>query len=234
MTPLEEDYVASLESLGFNGNITVAKAQKKLQEERKTKITVNQNKILYDNIQKYLDYYNMAFPTKNVIPLSTMIKICEKYGLVFGKADLFVQEIPLENLKEIKEFDANAKKSTSKRVFLNPSNLMMYQGESSLDGYSDWGSNDITYHVSAPRSFFLQKSRGLIQTGAYLHIDEGESISKRMNTLKEERRIRKMARSFDPIVWASVKFPLGGGACVLVTKWGKEAEYPDFANPKEN
>jgi len=95
-TPIDEeknkDY-QKLIKLGFNNekNIKEHKQEvQKIEQSKKTKQTI--------------DYYSFKYPFNKFINEDSVVKICDKYGLLLTNVDRFIGSIPEKNQKEIINF----------------------------------------------------------------------------------------------------------------------------------
>lgn len=95
-TPIDEskaqDY-QKLINLGFNNekNISFYKEEvKKIEESKKIKSTI--------------EYYSFKYPFNKFINEYSVVRICEKYGLLLTNVDRFIGGIPEKNQKEIINF----------------------------------------------------------------------------------------------------------------------------------
>jgi hypothetical protein len=95
-TPIDESKAKDYEklmSLGFNSekNIKEHKEEiQKIEQSKKTKQTI--------------DYYSFKYPFNKFINEDSVVRICEKYGLLLTNVDRFIGSIPEKNQKEIINF----------------------------------------------------------------------------------------------------------------------------------
>jgi len=95
-TPIDESKAKDYEklmSLGFNSEKNIKEHKEELQkieESKKTKQTI--------------EYYSFKYPFNKFINEDSVIKICQKYGLLLTNVDRFIGGIPEKNQKEIINF----------------------------------------------------------------------------------------------------------------------------------
>lgn len=95
-TPIDESKVQdyqNLINLGFNNekNISNYKEEiKKIEESKK--------------IKSNIEYYSFKYPFNKFINEDSVIRICDKYGLLLTNVDRFIGGIPEKNQKEIINF----------------------------------------------------------------------------------------------------------------------------------
>jgi hypothetical protein len=91
--PIDESKVQDYENLiklGFNNekNIKEHKEEiQKIEQSKKTKQTI--------------EYYSFKYPFNKFINEDSVVRICEKYGLLLTNVDRFIGGIPEKNQKEI-------------------------------------------------------------------------------------------------------------------------------------
>lgn len=95
-TPIDESKIEDYQkliNLGFNNekNISNYKEEvKKIEESKK--------------IKSNIEYYSFKYPFNKFINEESVIRICEKYGLLLTNVDRFIGGIPEKNQKEIINF----------------------------------------------------------------------------------------------------------------------------------
>jgi hypothetical protein len=95
-TPIDESKIQdyqNLINLGFNNekNISNYKEEvKKIEESKK--------------IKSNIEYYSFKYPFNKFINEDSVVRICEKYGLLLTNVDRFIGGIPEKNQKEIINF----------------------------------------------------------------------------------------------------------------------------------
>jgi len=248
-------YLQKLKNIGFKNDIVLKWEEQNQQLEK--------DKFLTTEIRKVISYYKNVFTHQTILSVVDMINICEKYGLIFGKIEQFNEMVPEKNLSEMENFikmleNFNGKSFLPDTNWINGSmnmnktnDLHIYKGTNSffkvdenvlneksngsheiISGLSgnkfNFHKNGLNLYVTAPKNNFrLNKNQSII--GTCITTDKNFSVEHQQRKLELERRV-----VLDPIVWAHVKFPLIGGACIIITKWGEEASFPEFLNPIEN
>lgn len=57
------------------------------------------------NLIDAINYFSVKYPTYKFITQESVLKICQKYGLVYGPIDRYLGEVPEKNLKHIENFE---------------------------------------------------------------------------------------------------------------------------------
>lgn len=223
-----QEYRKRVERLGFTQNKIIhqhnkiAKTQEALEK--------------FKDISLAIKFYREKYPIYKVIPLTLMIKIAEKYNLFFSKNENYIGDIPLKNVKELERFVEYAKGYEVYVPAVRTNNILDIKSEtySSIEAnYSDYrhaapyNNREIDFYITAPRNQFRTHDN-LVTVGQYL-IEKQNIAQKTFDAIYAE-----LKRPKDPIVWIPVEFPMPGGACMIISKWGEEANYPEFTNPIEN
>lgn len=228
----ETKYFEKLKKLGFTNVDGV--------QEHQTKIsTLSQKNNLIKSVTDMMNFYGMNFPQYFIIPLKNMITVSEKYNLIFGPIGNFKNLIPEVNLDEIEQFQKHLKNALHKNFFIfnNKKNVIDNGADFSIK--ETYSSDNVYSHqlfITAPKEMFVLNSGDkiigstIVNDPAFNMLDNFKQVKKEMS----EERQRRLQLLRDPIIWTPVKFPFMGGACMIITKWGEEAKYPEFANPITN
>lgn len=94
------DKCKRLRSLGFSQTKEVIEAELEIQRLRDLKI-INENK---EKLIKAINYFKQKYPLYKFITEESVIKICSKYGLVYGEISRYKGTVPDKNLKDIENF----------------------------------------------------------------------------------------------------------------------------------
>lgn len=89
-----------LKNLGFTSAKEVLEADK---ENARISILQAEN-LAKSKLIEAINYFTAKYPMYKFITKESVIKICEKYGLIHGDAQNYIGTIPDKNLKEIEEF----------------------------------------------------------------------------------------------------------------------------------
>lgn len=92
----DSEIYRNLANLGFNNT-----------PQYKNIIQEESNQIKARSVSEKITYYAKHYPKNKFITYDKLIEICSKYGLIFGQADKFIGEIPIENARQIAEFVYN-------------------------------------------------------------------------------------------------------------------------------
>lgn len=89
-----------LMQLGFTNSKEVKEAQKEIIRLEKLKAENAKKQDLIEAI----NYFSVKYPTYKFITQDSVLKICKKYGLVYGEISRYLGEVPEKNLKHIENF----------------------------------------------------------------------------------------------------------------------------------
>jgi len=214
------DYGRRLKKFDFGNDLL------KKEEEKQDEIRRNQerNKL----ISVINDKYSKEYPNYVIIPLPDLTKILEKYDLYSSDTRHYSKFIPQKNLIAMEEF---WEKSDSKLGFgnfnlydinsLNISSLSELEYYKKRDSY--WGGEkdritEKSLQIIAPLNEFTIGKEEKVIGNFIVHDKEFD-----------EKNIKKpIPINLDPIVWMPLKYPVAGGAALIVTQWGPEADLPEF------
>ena len=201
-----------LANLGFTSAKTVQESKE--EQKRLDKIAEeNANKQLLVNA---IEYFSNKYPLYRFITMSSINRICEKYGLKHGAVYLYEGEVPDKNLNEIE----NAKIDDNDRVYAANSEYSSGKQFFSKKEYDDYRRSDNNYLryygwdklgfiIAAPRKDF------------------------RSNTHVEGNQIMEKPVPLDPIVMMPVMFE-SKVFYLIISAWGDEASDPEVVNMINN
>ena len=219
------NYYERLRSLGFS---SICGIDKTIQQKNEYSNFLRFKKTITD----FLNFYKNIFPLYRIISLKDMILINEKYKLISGNSKHYINPIPIKNLQDIEKFKHEYLR-IEKGIFEDTINPLLIQARNSLNSHYNTFSQ---LYITAPKSHFKLNASSTV-IGTIIHEDSILNINESVISIKkeiEEEKRKIKERVLDPIVWTPVSFPLLGGACVIITKWGEEASYPEFINGIEN
>ena len=99
--PINEEKVndyQKLIKLGFNNEKNIINHKEELKKIEESK-----------KIKSIIEYYSFKYPFNKFINEESVIRICEKYGLILTSVDRFIGSIPEKNQKEIINFKVDKK-----------------------------------------------------------------------------------------------------------------------------
>ena len=94
----DEDEVKELEQLGFTSIGKVVESKEKSRKKSEAQV-----------LAKKVIYYKQKYPENVFITQDKLEYICEKYGLVIGKPNEFIGNVPQKNRKDMLSFKVNEK-----------------------------------------------------------------------------------------------------------------------------
>lgn len=171
-----------------------------------------------------VDYYKERYPLHKFIHADNVEKLCEKYGLVFGEAYLYIGDVPMKNLKEMKAFkDLKPVREEDQVYVAIHGDRHSYYGEPRYydketyatisEQHNEWGSVRKTgicdhFFICAPQKEMDMRHR---------------RVNSRYQVVSEVRP------PDDPVVLYRVK-----EGFLIVTAWGPEASDPQVLNEIHN
>jgi len=230
------EYFNRLTNVGFNSVIGIQSTKQKAEE-------IAKNKRVKESYETILNHYKQNFPQYHIISLKDMITVCEKYGLIFGGTNNYKKLIPEKNLQDVEEFFCHMESYVAKKgkqIYQQYRTPLLNTAEFSLDDYNRFGYKDANLQITAPKNHFLLHNGDkiiehcIVKDGDFDTTKVFKKSRGDQEAAREERRAFRRLLMTDPIIWVPIRFPMQGGACMIITKWGEEASYPEFANPIEN
>ena len=94
------DKCNKLRALGFTNTKEVIEAQSEISRLDKLK-TENAKK---QDLINAIDYFSVNYPNYKFITEDSVLKICEKYGLVYSTVNHYIGTVPDKNLQHIQDF----------------------------------------------------------------------------------------------------------------------------------
>ena len=89
-----------LKALGFNNTKEVKEATLELERLDILKKENEENKQLIEAV----NYFSFKYPNYKFITEDSVIKICEKYNLVYANCDKYIGTVPSKNIKDMENF----------------------------------------------------------------------------------------------------------------------------------
>lgn len=112
------DKCERLKKLGFTNTKEVKEAEAEIERLKQLKIE-NENKA---TLIQAIEYFSVRYPQYKFITEDSVLKICNKYGLVYGEISRYIGDVPEKNLRHIEQFEVDVKDE-----------CFYYE-----HGYSDW------------------------------------------------------------------------------------------------
>lgn len=198
----------------------------------------NKNKLV---LQRAINHFSFHYPNYKFITENSVIKICEKYGLIYGSSYRFIGSVPLRNMEEIKKLSVRPEDEAI---------LIYTDGCANYDLYEKFRQ--------AGREFqYMDDSRGLYGTVSEFNefVDEHKAKKEKKHIHepymqpanfeiaapasdfdKQWAKVQgaKLVESYpDPVVLKPVIFE-GKKHYLIVTAWGPEASDELVVNQKMN
>lgn len=208
-----------LQNLGFSGTKEVLEANEELLRIKKLE---DENKLKIDLIQA-IEYFSIKYPQYKFITEESVIKICEKYGLIYGEVSKYKGIVPDKNLKQMEEFQIDKLDqcclqtrtfyhfgSKEKKIINYNTYLSRKDHNNSLDRYEYYDYTICPLEIAGPAKDFYT---------------DGMQIT----NFKLEEKIQIP----DPVVLQPV-FYKDKKYFLIVTAWGLEAYDENVVNHKMN
>lgn len=230
-----------LKQLGFTQSLecTTAEAESKRIEA-----------IMKENLDKKeiadaVEYFNIHYPNNKFITEQSVIKICNKYGLIYGPINIYIGTVPTKNMNEIANFKAKQedlimgttdwqnkfKKSNS---YYNIKQLAEKEAEERKRIIGDIHSPDYwsRRHLISGNNYRYQVELERYKPAPLEIAAPAKDFNLDGYTVVKGVRIVKVDFK-DPIVLHPVEFK-GKKHYLIVTAWGKEASDELVVNQKFN
>ena len=99
------DKCKRLKALGFTNTKEVKEAEIEIERLNKLQKENEEKQELIEAI----NFFSITYPTYKFITEDSVNKICQKYGLVYGKISRYLGTVPDKNLKHIEQFNVHDK-----------------------------------------------------------------------------------------------------------------------------
>lgn len=204
--PKLHDKSSKLKDLGFSSTQEV-QADKKNQDNIKKNQKINKEK---ENMIGAIAHFSYKYPQYKFITRQSIIKICKKYGLIYGDVEYYMGTVPDDKLAEMLNF--NIDKEDCNYTCVRTYNTK-FSGKEILTGsVKELESDRFGFYKYTP---IVEKS--LIIAAPTKDFD----LSKM--TTKDFELVKKPIEVPDPVVMKPVIFK-GTEYFLIVTAWGDEAE----------
>lgn len=209
------EYGKKLNKFNFNHGV--------LEEQKNKQVEIQNQKNHNKLIAAANAFYAEKYPNHVIIPISDLNKILAKYDLYMGETRFYNKLIPQKNLNEMDEFwSTHQENQYGFGVFdaYNINGLKISDMSSIEEGrghYSNVFETDILQIIAPLNEFKLSKEEKVFKN-FIVHDNEWD-----------EKNIKKpVPINLDPIVGVPVKYPVAGGALLIMSQWGPEADLPEF------
>jgi len=213
-----------LGKLGFTNSKPVIESIKAIELKKKQK-----------EIAEWVEYYQMYYPNNKFITEDALKEICNKYGLIYAAANLYLGDVPEKNILEIEKFTLrNEDKDAHRCCYFDPDhfNAMYYQmrGLSTIPANRDrvkiWGWYELNQWGSYT-CHSCEKDVEVEYTKKPMEIAAPPSLFKKEGMKVENFKLVEIPK--DPIVLQPVK-----NGYLIVTKWGLEGKDESLVNEQHN
>ena len=215
----DEGKIERLKKLGFVQSKEVITSEKELTRKKELNL-------LKDRIKYYHDHY----PLYKFITESSVKELCNKYGLVYGKASQFVGFVPEKNLREMENFE------------IDPTDMLYIDTQRGM-----WGNINAPISYIAAINFCRAEVRNVSKSKTTMEERLQKAFNKRFVPIvefqvaapKTDFRISDREEIKDhrivekPIPDPVILFPVMDGF-LIVTAWGPEASDPLVVNEIHN
>lgn len=207
-----------LKSLGMTSTKEVREAEEEISRLRKLEAE-NENK---ERLIKAINYFSIKYPSYKFITEESVLKICNKYNLVYGDVKRYEGSVPDKNLKHIEDFKIQEEDS----VYIETCGDFRFIRTRTISFYE--------YKRGKER----EKRAGVFSTLIYSHYESPlEIVAPKTDFNMEGMEIKDFKVSKiqipDPIVLKPVMFD-ETKYYLIVTAWGDEASDELVVNEKMN
>lgn len=204
-----------LAALGF----TNTKEFKDCQSEMIRLDTLKKENAAKEHLTAAINHYSFKYPQYKFITEESVLKLCKKYGLIFGTNDRYVGEIPYKNLKDIEDFKIDENEEATHYILNRHINVSKYANRKQFENWQKSDESKIGYETKTLSKFeIVAPEKDFNMAG--MHV---------VNYQIEEKPIEVP----DPIVLKPVLFQFRRHFLV-VTAWGLEASDELVVNEKLN
>lgn len=232
-----------LKALGFTQTVH-AKELKELEERNYKAREENKNK---EKVKKAVEYFSQKYPMYRFITREGVLRICGKYGLVFGDVGDYIGTVPDENLKHMEQFKIDpddvcyGKFANSMSSFLGGVLLIGVCENPDIEERKKKAAFDAATEGMDPMDKLIRQYQ-MNDGFGYISIHQQPWTSRLPLEIVAPQKEFNMTRrkvvdgqvvQDDPIVLQPV-FYGGSKYYLIVTAWGQEASDPEVVNAKHN
>lgn len=213
------DYADKLKEIGFNNSKDAVMARK----ERQILNDMNrENKKKADTI-KAINYFSQKYPHYKFITKESIIKICGKYGLVYGESSKYIGDVPKDKVEVMLNFKID-KKDYAYSIMKSS----QYTREPIIMLVSfDEGTKLNKYNPRPDDRYRDFKKKSFIIAAPLKDFDKSNMEVKDFELVKNKVPIP------DPVVMQPVLFE-NNEYYLIVTAWGEEASDEEVVNHNMN
>lgn len=215
------DKCQRLKGLGFTNTKEVIEAEKELS---RLKVLKNENE-KKSHIIDAINYFSVKYPQYKFITEESVLKICQKYGLIYGGIERFIGDVPEENLRRIEEFKINEEDGCYLEItrgFRFNDTYTTISHKLYIDGKNSKDRNDLSRLMNTQTNYS--------ECGLEIAAPKSDFNMEGMEV--KDFKLSKIEIP-DPVVLKPVMFN-EKKHYLIVTAWGKEARDIDVINEKSN
>jgi hypothetical protein len=217
------DKVSRLKKMGFSS----AKGISELKAKAMTVQNIERDNRRKDELREAALYFSQKYPLNKFITKESVMKICEKYGLIYGGVEYYEGDVPDKNLREIESFKLHKEDSVWQKSSRDRSMMM------------DWGMSHkkMKKEVARGHSFTTDDSER-IYSDNHVYISVSLIIAAPPSDFNMEnmniRHFEIVKQEIpDPVVMQPVMFEEKEYYLIL-SAWGEEASDDSVVNQKFN
>jgi len=220
------DKAERLRRLGFTNTKTASQART---EEARIQAIIVENREKKE-LREMINYFSMKYPFYKFITEESVLKICQKYNLIYGEVERYLGEVPDKNLEAIEKF----KIEESDMAFIERHQRSWDRGS--------WKKTFMRVDKWKVSQYNWKEKRDDIRSGddkyeyarCSLEIAAPQSDFNMNNMeVKDFKIVEKKKEIPDPVVLQPVVYGDTWNmkkAYLIVTAWGDEASDPDVLN----
>jgi len=213
-----------LKKYGFTSTKEAKLANQKINENFKV---LNDNK-KKDNLIEAINYFSRKYPLYKFITQESVMKLCEKYCLIYGDVKYYIGDVPEKNLQQIEKFKIDKEDECyviSEKFLYSPNKL-----ENNIS-YSEYELGKLEKQRILEKPIILLMN----EIKHYLSPLEIVASSKDFDLNNMEIKNFKISKKEipDPVVLKPV-FYNGDKYYLIITAWGDEASDESVVNTNFN
>jgi hypothetical protein len=209
------DKCKRLKELGFENAKEVKEAEPEIERLKKLEAE-NRNK---KTLVQAIEYFSVRYPQYKFITEDSVVKICRKYGLVYGDISLYKGYVPEKNLRHIEHFKVEKNDECYLHLHYNANS-----GNIISRKYTN-----IDKHEKINRISFHKSEKCPLEIAA--PIKDFDMKGTKVNKFNISKIIK--VKIPDPVVLKPVFFA-GKKHYLVVTAWGEEASDEMVVNDRMN
>ena len=229
-----------LVALGITNSKEVKEAQKELD---RLSYLDRENKHK-ESLKEAIEYFSFKYPNYKFITEESIVKICKRYGLIYGSIDKYIGAVPDANLKHIEDFkidegdrciERKLERSWTINTHISYISVADYKKNIEKENEKNYNENDNSFRLyTTPIEIRLSMPDEIERFNVmplYIAAPIDDFDTNKMDV--NEFKLKDMPKIPDPVVLNPVCFK-NKLYYLVVTAWGDEASDEIVVNQKMN